>query len=104
MKKSVLVRIIAAAMAIALCVCSVGALTGCTQTRKINVLVYGQYIDLDVISNFKKEHGIKVSVDECELSISSRGVKPPAAIFAFARFQMSSAVFSLSGSYISKYL
>lgn len=66
MKKSVLVRIIAAAMAIALCVCSVGALTGCTQTRKINVLVYGQYIDLDVISNFKKEHGIKVSVDECD--------------------------------------
>ena len=66
MKKSVLVRIIAAAMAIALCVCSVGALTGCTQTRKINVLVYGQYIDLDVISNFKKEHGIKVNVDECD--------------------------------------
>ena len=32
-----------------------GALAGCTKTRSINVLVYGQYIDLDVISNQKRE-------------------------------------------------
>ncbi len=53
-------------MAIVLCLCSMGALAGCTKTRSINVLVYGQYIDLDVISNFKKENGIKVNVDECD--------------------------------------
>lgn len=66
MKKSVFVRIAAAVMAIVLCLCSMGALVGCTKTRSINVLVYGQYIDLDVISNFKKENGIKVNVDECD--------------------------------------
>lgn len=66
MKKSVFVRIAAAVMAIVLCLCSMGALAGCTKTRSINVLVYGQYIDLDVISNFKKENGIKVNVDECD--------------------------------------
>ena len=54
MKKSVFVRIAAAVMAIVICLCSMGALAGCTKTRSINVLVYGQYIDLDVISNFKK--------------------------------------------------
>lgn len=53
-------------MAIVLCLCSMGALAGCTKTRSINVLVYGQYIDLDVILNFKKENGIKVNVDECD--------------------------------------
>ena len=66
MKKSVFVRIAAAVMAIVLCICSMSALAGCTKTRSINVLVYGQYIDLDVISNFKKENGIKVNVDECD--------------------------------------
>ena len=50
MKKSVFARIAAAVMAIVLCLCSMGALAGCTKTRSINVLVYGQYIDLDVIS------------------------------------------------------
>lgn len=46
-------------MAIVLCLCSMGALAGCTKTRSINVLVYGQYIDLDVISNFKKRTASK---------------------------------------------
>lgn len=59
MKKSVFVRIAAAVMAIVLCLCSMGALAGCTKTRSINVLVYGQYIDLDVISNFKKRTASK---------------------------------------------
>ena len=36
MKKSVFVRIAAAVMAIVLCLCSMGALAGCTKTRSIN--------------------------------------------------------------------
>lgn len=67
MKKTAFLRIISVVMALVLCLCSFAALAGCSNdSRKINVLIYGQYLDLDVISEFRKESGIKVSIDECD--------------------------------------
>ena len=66
MKKTAFTRMISVVMAIALCLGSMGIFAGCTKSRSINILIYGQYLDLDVISAFKKETGVKVNIDECD--------------------------------------
>ena len=65
-KNRVFLRIAAAVTALAMCLCSLAVLGGCSASESINVLVYGQYLDLEAVSMFEDETGIKVKMDECD--------------------------------------
>lgn len=65
-RNSKISRSISAIMAIIICACSLSVLGGCSDTESINVLIYGQYLDLDAVDMFEDETGIRVNMDECD--------------------------------------
>ncbi|HRX92091.1 MAG TPA: spermidine/putrescine ABC transporter substrate-binding protein, partial [Candidatus Izemoplasmatales bacterium] len=40
--------------------------SGCTQTPKIRILNWGEYINDEVVANFEREYGVNVVVDTAD--------------------------------------